>query len=154
MGGYQTKTLLAQRDGAHCAYCSRPLVIERGNRDGRIPHELHATIDHRIPRARGGSDHPDNLSLACARCNSMKGAMTAREFLEARPTLAADYAFLAAQEAKRQARAQRPESADPFANVDAPWSRKMRREVTKPGALASLGDFMRRAIAPSPTDAR
>ena len=31
------------------------------------------TIDHVIPLARGGSDDPDNLALACFHCNRRKG---------------------------------------------------------------------------------
>ena len=32
------------------------------------------TVDHIVARARGGSDHLDNLQLLCGACNSMKGA--------------------------------------------------------------------------------
>jgi len=31
------------------------------------------TVDHAVPRARGGTDHLDNLQLLCAACNSLKG---------------------------------------------------------------------------------
>ncbi|MDE0022018.1 MAG: DNA methyltransferase [Candidatus Poribacteria bacterium] len=31
------------------------------------------TIDHIVPRSRGGSDHEENLQLLCAACNSLKG---------------------------------------------------------------------------------
>lgn len=31
------------------------------------------TIDHVVPRSKGGSDHVDNLQLLCGACNSMKG---------------------------------------------------------------------------------
>ena len=31
------------------------------------------TIDHKIPRSRGGTDHFENLWLLCGACNSMKG---------------------------------------------------------------------------------
>ena len=33
-------------------------------------------VDHRVPRAAGGSDHIDNLQLLCAACNSTKGTGT------------------------------------------------------------------------------
>ena len=31
------------------------------------------TIDHIVPRSRGGTDHIENLQLLCAACNSLKG---------------------------------------------------------------------------------
>ena len=37
------------------------------------------TIDHKIPRSRGGTDHFENLWLLCAACNSMKGTGTIAE---------------------------------------------------------------------------
>ena len=41
------------------------------------------TIDHVVPRARGGTDHVDNLQLLCNACNSVKGTKTQAEFLAA-----------------------------------------------------------------------
>ena len=31
------------------------------------------TVDHVVPRSRGGSDHLDNLQMLCGACNSLKG---------------------------------------------------------------------------------
>ena len=31
------------------------------------------TVDHKVPRSKGGSDHFDNLQLLCGACNSVKG---------------------------------------------------------------------------------
>ena len=41
------------------------------------------TVDHFIPRSRGGTDHPDNLQLLCAACNSLKGNRTQPELIVA-----------------------------------------------------------------------
>ncbi len=38
------------------------------------------TIDHIVPRARGGPDHLENLQLLCNACNSMKGTRSQAEF--------------------------------------------------------------------------
>ena len=32
-----------------------------------------ATVEHILPRSHGGTDAPENLALACARCNHQKG---------------------------------------------------------------------------------
>lgn len=53
------------RDDYTCQYC--------GNKSG--PH----TIDHVIPRERGGQDTWENLVTACARCNIVKGNKTPEE---------------------------------------------------------------------------
>ena len=39
------------------------------------------TIDHVVPRAKGGSDHLDNLQLLCGACNSMKGTDSQEQFV-------------------------------------------------------------------------
>jgi 5-methylcytosine-specific restriction endonuclease McrA len=54
-----------RRDGHRCQYCgttSPPL-----------------TIDHVIPRSRGGGDHWENLVCACVHCNNKKGSRTPEE---------------------------------------------------------------------------
>ena len=41
------------------------------------------TVDHVVAKARGGTDHLDNLQLLCGACNSVKGTKTQAEFLAA-----------------------------------------------------------------------
>lgn len=51
------------RRGHYCGICSEPIdSIDE------------ATVDHIVPRARGGSNREDNLQLAHADCNSERGA--------------------------------------------------------------------------------
>ena len=50
---------LKSKYGAKCAYCGN---IEK------------LTIDHIIPRSKGGSDLTSNLQILCKSCNSRKGA--------------------------------------------------------------------------------
>lgn len=52
--------LLIARDGPICYLCREP--YERS----------FLTIEHIIPRSRGGSDDPENLAVACGSCNGMK----------------------------------------------------------------------------------
>ena len=37
-------------------------------------------VDHKLPRSRGGNDHPDNLQLLCSHCNRSKGNKTVAEW--------------------------------------------------------------------------
>lgn len=53
-----------KRDQNVCAYCGY-------NKD--------LTLDHVIPKSRGGKTHWDNLVTACKRCNSKKGHFTPDE---------------------------------------------------------------------------
>jgi 5-methylcytosine-specific restriction endonuclease McrA len=40
------------------------------------------TVEHMIPRSRGGPDHPDNAVWVCSSCNSRKGDRRLYEFFE------------------------------------------------------------------------
>lgn len=53
-----------RRDGFRCQYC---------NQRERL------TVDHVIPRSRGGRDQWTNLVAACIRCNNKKGNRTPEE---------------------------------------------------------------------------
>jgi 5-methylcytosine-specific restriction endonuclease McrA len=58
---------LYRRDGYACQYCGR----------NRPASEL--SIDHVLPRSRGGRTTWENCVLACVRCNSKKADRTPRE---------------------------------------------------------------------------
>lgn len=64
--------VLAERDGSNCGICGDPvdLSFSPGTPPGKKP-----SIDHVIPRSRGGSDDLDNLALAHMACNSRRKAM-------------------------------------------------------------------------------
>lgn len=53
---------LVRRDGNRCFICKRPFT-----------HKHPPTIDHWIPKSRGGTWHITNLRLAHKRCNNVKG---------------------------------------------------------------------------------
>ncbi len=56
-----TKAAIYRRDGYTCQYCGSTRNL---------------TIDHLVPRCRGGADTWENLLLACSRCNMVKGHRT------------------------------------------------------------------------------
>lgn len=55
------------RDSHTCQYC------------GRIPPRDEITIDHIIPRSRGGKSTWENVVLACMKCNTRKGSRLLHE---------------------------------------------------------------------------
>src|SRR6185312_330186 len=64
--GYQVREYVLEKWQRTCMYC--------GAKDRALQ------IEHLVPKARGGSDRVDNLTLACAPCNQRKGNRTAAEF--------------------------------------------------------------------------
>ncbi|RJS26130.1 HNH endonuclease [Corallococcus sp. H22C18031201] len=58
-----------------CLHCNAHLVVAL---DGEPISR--ATLEHIIPRTAGGTNAPENLALACARCNQGKGARHDRHY--------------------------------------------------------------------------
>lgn len=60
------------RCGSSCLWCGRevdtPLVA--------------ATVDHLVPRIKGGPTWPENLAVACHRCNAARGHQTPADWLD------------------------------------------------------------------------
>ena len=63
------RILLGKTDGV-CAHCGRPISLEK------------TTIEHYIPKYRGGTDDERNLLPLCKNCNKLKGSrvVAAEEF--------------------------------------------------------------------------
>ena len=59
-----SKRNIIKRDNNTCQYCGSKLQL---------------TIDHIIPKSRGGEDTWENLVAACIRCNNSKGNLTPKE---------------------------------------------------------------------------
>ena len=53
--------ILIDRDGDACKFCSKGVSVNN------------VSIDHKIPRSKGGSGSIDNLQLMHKECNSRKG---------------------------------------------------------------------------------
>lgn len=66
---YEVKEYLLDKWNRKCAYCDTSNVTR-------------FTIDHVVPRARGGSNSVSNLVLACMSCNMIKGSNTLESFLQ------------------------------------------------------------------------
>ena len=62
-----TRRNIAIRDNSSCQYC------------GKVLETAEYTIDHVLPRARGGRSVWANLALACVRCNKRKSDRTPQE---------------------------------------------------------------------------
>ena len=83
----ETRDKLAERDGGYfCAYCGAELIEDNQLakhviRIGRLtiisfifpPDKKQITVDHVVPRSKGGSHKLENLVLCCGSCNSSKG---------------------------------------------------------------------------------
>ncbi len=68
-----TRQNIFKRDLGKCQYCTSSLDL---------------TLDHVLPRSRGGKTSWDNLTTACKKCNSKKGDQTPEEakmFLKNKP---------------------------------------------------------------------
>lgn len=97
-------------------------------------------IDHVVPVAKGGSDHPDNLRPAHTACNSKKGARSYPKWAEQNPNmwepghlpaetrrrLAAESARKRAEEdrIRQQREAERQRSIEEYERLSQAWSAK------------------------------
>lgn len=92
----KTKEEILQRDNYTCAYCNYKLIdlaaisqalndiavgekwsLEKYEQTENLIYSLFrpysATIDHKKPKKKGGTDEKENLVAACFRCNVVKG---------------------------------------------------------------------------------
>ena len=69
--GWQLRAYVFHQNGHRCFYC------------GEQKKQL--TLDHVIPKSRGGTDRVSNLTAACLQCNRQKDNQPPEEFLADRP---------------------------------------------------------------------
>ena len=65
--GYNIRNYLLEKHGRRCFYCNKEVSTFE--------------VEHMIPKAKGGSNRIDNLTLSCHNCNQKKGTLTAEEFI-------------------------------------------------------------------------
>ena len=61
------RKLYAQSD--RCFYCKKVLLFEE------------STLDHKVPKSKGGSNDIENFVLSCKKCNGKKGSSSYEDFL-------------------------------------------------------------------------
>ena len=66
--GYNIRNYLLEKHGRKCFYCDKEVSKFE--------------VEHMIPKARGGSNRIDNLTLSCHSCNQKKRTLTAEEFIK------------------------------------------------------------------------
>ena len=66
--GYNVRNYLLEKHRRKCFYCGKTVSDFE--------------IEHMLPKARGGSNRIDNLTLSCHDCNEKKGTLTAEEFIQ------------------------------------------------------------------------
>jgi 5-methylcytosine-specific restriction endonuclease McrA len=70
--GRARRLAIYMRDNFTCMYCGLNLLHSNN------PHDV--TLDHLVPRSRGGNNRTTNLITACRSCNSSRQAMSWRKF--------------------------------------------------------------------------
>jgi 5-methylcytosine-specific restriction endonuclease McrA len=75
-GASWSKHGVLKRDQFTCIFCGVQIGEQRG---GRNYNRADFTVDHIIPRSRGGLNTWSNTACACYYCNQRKGSRTAHE---------------------------------------------------------------------------
>ena len=63
---------ILERDGAECVWCRRPLA----------PGHSETSLEHVVPRLKGGPAWPENEVAACRACNRRRGHLAPALWLE------------------------------------------------------------------------
>jgi 5-methylcytosine-specific restriction endonuclease McrA len=71
----EVKARILAKTAFRCWYCGIELI--------EWPLAGHnSSVDHKVPKSRGGSDDPDNLLACCRTCNGRKADMLIEEYRE------------------------------------------------------------------------
>jgi hypothetical protein len=113
---------LAARDGWRCHLCGERIVANTCSPNPRCP-----TIDHVVPKSKGGSDRLENLKLAHKECNQRRGNAD----LEAHPPMPGhERSWVASALSDRARHAEAVVMMVRPSSDHSPWSRaELEREV-------------------------
>ena len=62
------------RDRWRCVWCNEPVSLHSGPAGAGGGPYAPATLDHVLPRERGGTNETGNLITSCMKCNRLRGA--------------------------------------------------------------------------------
>lgn len=68
------RTILRIQQNNKCIYCECKLIHPKHENYKKTPKNA-SSIDHKIPRAKGGKSEIGNYALSCVGCNQEKGAI-------------------------------------------------------------------------------
>lgn len=72
--GVALRYKIYSRDNYTCQYCFHKLPLTPNR--AKTKEKERKTLEHIIPQSFGGKATEENLILACARCNTLRGNMT------------------------------------------------------------------------------
>lgn len=125
---------LIEVNGAVCHYCRKVVRLRVSAKDH---HADDATIDHKIPKAKGGTNAADNLLLACRACNEAKEDRSYHDFLERPYSLRG---LKARRAAKRPRYMPKPEVIEATKQADKMLRWSMAAAIER-GELAENGEY-------------
>lgn len=67
------RTRVAEAQNWRCCWCGIKCDARRGRKDS-------ATVEHVVPKSKGGADEWENMALACSECNGRRGVQDIEEF--------------------------------------------------------------------------
>jgi 5-methylcytosine-specific restriction endonuclease McrA len=73
------KILYFEKANTHCVYCEIQMkYVDFSEECCNLPNAC--TIEHIIPKSKGGTNHISNLTLACRKCNTTRSSMDIEDF--------------------------------------------------------------------------
>ena len=84
--GSKKLTNLSESQNHKCHYCGtntwHPYNKTNWDKIHNKSYATRATLDHLLPRSKGGTRHNNNVVMACGECNNAKSDLSVKEFLK------------------------------------------------------------------------